>query len=154
MRTTLDFSPLFRSSIGFDRLFELLESATEGEAFDSWPPYDITKSGEDDYRIAMAVAGFTPDQLTITHQPNLLVISGSRPEEQDREYLYRGITGRSFTRRFELADHVRVKGASLENGLLTIDLVRELPEEMKPRRVEIRRASPEPRQIEAPKHAA
>ncbi len=137
MRTAFDFSPLYRSSIGFDRVFDLLENASRTPNVDNWPPYDIARTSEDAYRIAMAVAGFGQDELSIVHQPNLLVISGARPGEDNGEYLHRGIAGRPFERRFELADHVRVTGASLVNGLLTIDLRREIPEEMKPRRIEI-----------------
>jgi len=158
MRTNLDLSPLFRSSIGFDRIFDLLESASRVETLDNWPPYDITKAGEDAYRITMAVAGFTPDELTITHEPNLLVVSGSKSDEGTGQYLHRGIAGRAFRRKFELADHVKVTGASLENGLLTIDLLRELPEEMKPRRIEITTAQALPksetRQIAGQRQAA
>ncbi|TJV52720.1 MAG: Hsp20 family protein, partial [Mesorhizobium sp.] len=126
-------TPLFRSSVGFDRIFNMLENASRVSTIDNWPPYDIAKIGEDDYRITMAVAGFSQDELTITHQPNMLVVSGSQAGEDNGEYLYRGIAGRAFERRFELADHVKVAGASLENGLLTVDLKREIPEEMKPR---------------------
>jgi molecular chaperone IbpA len=156
MRTNLDFTPLFRSSVGFDRIFDVLENASRLTTIDNWPPYDIAKSGEDDYRITMAVAGFSQDELTITHQPNMLVVSGSQAGEENGEYLYRGIAGRAFERRFELADHVKVAGASLENGLLTIDLKREIPEEMKPRRIAIgsaAKAKPQ-QQIEAQKNVA
>lgn len=137
MRTTFDFSPLFRSSIGFDRLVNALEAASRIEQFDNWPPYDITKMGEDDYRITMAVAGFDEDELTVTQERNMLLITGKKTGDDDGEYLHRGIAGRSFQRRFELADHVRVESATLANGLLTIDLKREIPEDMKPRRIEI-----------------
>ncbi|SDR63517.1 molecular chaperone IbpA [Rhizobiales bacterium GAS113] len=158
MSTTFDFSPLFRSSIGFDRVFDLLESASLVETIDNWPPYDIAKTGEDAYRITMAVAGFSQDELTISHEASLLMVSGSKSGEDKGEYLHRGIAGRAFERRFELADHVKVTGASLENGMLTIDLVRELPEEMKPRRIEIRKGEAPPkvetRQIEGQKQAA
>ena len=140
MRTNTDFAPFYRSSIGFDRIFDLLENANRGQAADNWPPYDIAKTGDDSYRIAMAVAGFSPDELTISTQPNLLVVTGEKTAEASGEYLHRGIANRSFARRFELADHVKVAGASLVNGLLTIDLQREIPEEMKPRRIEIRTA--------------
>ena len=139
MSAILDFSPLFRSSIGFDRVFNLLESASQLATLEAWPPYDITKAGDDSYRLTMAVAGFTPEELEISHEPNLLVVRGSKNGQEAGEYLHRGINGRSFERRFELADHMKVTGAALENGLLTIDLVQELPEEMKPRRIEIRR---------------
>jgi len=158
MRTTFDFSPLFRSSIGFDRMLNALEAASRVETIDNWPPYDIAKTGEDDYRITMAVAGFSQDELTITQEQNLLMVSGQKADEDNRQYLHRGIASRAFQRRFELADHVKVTGAGLVNGLLTIDLKRELPEEMKPRRIEIAtgKALPkvETRQIEADRQAA
>lgn len=158
MRTTLDFAPLYRSSIGFDRMFNLLENASRVQTIDNWPPYDIVKTGDDDYQITMAVAGFAQNELTLTHEPNLLVVSGQKAGEDDRQYLHRGLTGRSFRRRFELADHVRVAGASLVNGLLTIDLKREIPEAIKPRRIEIGTGSAataaEPPRIEAEQKAA
>ena len=139
MRTAYDFSPLFRSSVGFDRVFDLLENAARVQAVDNWPPYNIEKAGEDQYRITMAVAGFSPDELDLTAQPNLLVVSGRQEAGRGghAQYLHRGIATRSFERRFELADHVKVTGARLDNGLLTIELVREVPEEMKPRRIEV-----------------
>lgn len=161
MRTTLDFSPLFRTGIGFDRVFDVLESASRIQPVDNWPPYDIVRVGEDAYRIVMAVAGFDRDELTLTDRPNLLVVSGAKREAEpdpDSVYLHKGIAGRTFERRFELADHVKVANASLDKGLLTIDLQREIPEALKPRRVEIR--SDDPRtataraQIAAPKAAA
>lgn len=153
MRTAFDFSPLFRSSIGFDRIFNLLESASGVEAIDNWPPYDITKAGDDSYRITMAVAGFSQDELTVTHEPNLLTVAGQKSGEDNTQYLHHGIAGRAFQRRFGLADHVKVANASLENGLLTIDLKRELPEEMKPRRIAIAGASALPK-VEAPQAKA
>jgi molecular chaperone IbpA len=137
MRTPYDFSPLSRSSIGFDRIFDLLENAARVPVPDNWPPYNIEKTGEDQYRITMAVAGFAPDELDLLVQPNLLVVSGQKRGKESTEYLYRGIATRSFERRFELADHVQVTEASLNNGLLTVELVREIPEEMKPRRIEV-----------------
>ena len=156
MRTTLDFAPLYRSSIGFDRMFDMLENASRVQSADNWPPYDIVKTGEDDYQLTMAVAGFAQDELTITHEPNLLVVAGQKSSEDNGQYLHRGLTGRSFERRFELADHVKVAGASLVNGLLTLDLKREIPEAMKPRRIEIGTASDtkEPPQIETGQQAA
>ncbi|TCN31364.1 Hsp20 family protein [Sinorhizobium americanum] len=158
MRTTFDFSPLSRSSVGFDHLFELLGSADRMPA-DNWPPYDIMRLGESQYRIAMSVAGFSPDELTITHEQRLLVVSGEKAGEDNAEYLYRGIAARNFERRFQLADYVMVTGANLANGLLTIDLVRELPEQMKPRRIDIQQTDALPageanKQIEGDKHAA
>ncbi|ASW10785.1 Hsp20 family protein [Rhizobium sp. 11515TR] len=158
MRTNLDFSPLFRSSIGFDRMLNALEAASRVDTIDNWPPYDIVKTGEDDYRIAMAVAGFSEDELTITQEQNLLVVLGQKANGEDVHYLHRGIANRAFQRRFELADHVKVVGAGLVNGLLTVDLKREIPEEMKPRRIEISTdmALPkaETKQIGTEKHAA
>jgi len=137
MRTSFDFSPLYRSSIGFDRVFDLLENATRVQTIDNWPPYDITRTGDDTYRIQMAVAGFAQDELTIVAEPNLLTVSAEKATEASGDFLHRGIACRPFTRRFELADHVRVAGASLVNGLLTIELRREIPEAMKPRRIAI-----------------
>ena len=149
MRTTIDFSPLFRSSIGFDRLVNALEAASRVESIDNWPPYDIAKTDEDDYRITMAVAGFSEDELSITQEQNMLLVAGSKTPDENTQYLHRGIAGRSFQRRFQLADHVRVEGATLVNGLLTIDLRREIPEEMKPRRIAIS-SQEKTMQIEAP----
>jgi molecular chaperone IbpA len=157
MRTaTMDFSPLYRSSIGFDRLFNLLENAVPSQNGDGWPPFDIVKQGEDAYRIMLAVAGFGEADLTVTHEPNLLVINGTRPGDEEMQYLHRGLALRPFARRFELADHMSVVGAKLENGLLVIDLKKEIPEEMKPRQIAIdagegkKRAS---KQIEADRAA-
>jgi molecular chaperone IbpA len=155
MRTEFDLSPLFRSSVGFDRMFDLLQHSMRGGAEENYPPYDIERTGEDSYRVTLAVAGFRPDELTVTAQQNLLLVSGEKRGrgeggEQQREVLYRGIAGRSFERRFELADHVKVVGASLADGLLTVDLKRELPEAMRPRRIQIGRGDTAkgPRQIE------
>ena len=159
MRTAHDFSPLFRSSVGFDRVFDLLENATRVQALDNWPPYDIERAGEDRYRITMAVAGFSPGELELTAQPNLLVVGGRKQGEEGAQYLHRGIATRSFVRRFELADHVQVKDARLENGLLTIELAREVPEEMRPRRIEVQArkgvgAGERPKQVEHHEKAA
>ncbi|WP_448954997.1 Hsp20 family protein [Labrys neptuniae] len=137
MRTTLDFTPFFRSSIGFDRMLNALEATSRVETADNWPPYDITKAGEDDYRITMAVAGFAQDELGISQERNVMVVSGQKAGEDKGQYLHRGIAARAFAQRFELADHIKVVGANLDKGLLTIDLKREIPEEMKPRRIEI-----------------
>ena len=123
MRTMFDLAPLHRSSIGFDRIFDMLENAARAQGADNWPPYDTVKLSEDRYRITMAVAGFRRDELDISVQPNLLVVTGERRNgEQEGEYLFRGIASRAFSRRFELADHVKVTGANLADGLLTIEL--------------------------------
>lgn len=131
-----DFSPLYRSAIGFDRLASLIESAASN-GNGGYPPYNIELLGEHDYRITMAVAGFTQEELEISFQENLLTVKGNKQAEPNRNYLYQGIAERGFERRFQLADYVRVKGADLKNGLLHIELVRELPEAMKPRRINI-----------------
>ena len=135
-----DFSPLFRSTIGFDRLARLVDSATrfDGGA-PAYPPYNIETTGEDAYRLTMAVAGFARDEIDITVQENSLVISGKaqKEEAEDGRYLHRGIARRAFERRFSLADHIKVNGASMDNGLLHVDLVREVPEEAKPRQIKI-----------------
>jgi molecular chaperone IbpA len=156
MRPELDFAPLYRSSIGFDRVFNLLSNTQRLNAIDTWPAYDIVKTGEDDYRITMAVAGFGDGDLDITQERNVLVIKGGKAEELQGEYLHRGIAGRSFERKFELADHVKVEGADLRHGLLTISLKREVPEAMKPRKIEIGVASPssEPRRLETERQVA
>ncbi|MFN3424680.1 MAG: Hsp20 family protein [Novosphingobium meiothermophilum] len=130
-----DFTPYRRTTVGFDRLFDLLERQARANAGDNYPPFNIERSGEDAYRITLAVAGFKAEDLDITAQQNLLVIKGQKPEPQDREYLHVGIANRGFERRFELADFVRVEKADLADGLLTIDLVREVPEAMKPKKV-------------------
>src|SRR6185369_2956290 len=134
-----DLTPLFRSSVGFDRLSRLMDSAQRvDESALSYPPYNIERTGDDTYRVSMAVAGFSEAELTITAQENSLVISGKpSKEEKERNFLHRGLAGRAFERRFDLADHIRVTGASLNNGLLHVDLVREIPEAMKPRTIAI-----------------
>lgn len=158
MMTNVDFSPLFRSSIGFDRVFDLLENSLRVQSISNWPPYDIVREGEDAYRITMAVAGFSQDELTLIYEPNLLVVKGAKSEKPDSTYLHRGLTNSAFERRFELADYVEVTDAKLENGLLTVSLKRELPEAMKPRRISIGSATlqqpVEPKQIEEQKQAA
>lgn len=141
MRTTFDFSPYRRSTIGFDRLFDLLENTTRSDASEGYPPFDIERRDENSYRISLAVAGFSGDELDITSHNNLLLISGRKSEDRERNFLHRGIATRAFERRFELADHVRVADANLNNGLLTVDLVREIPEEKKPRKIAINQSS-------------
>jgi molecular chaperone IbpA len=148
----VDFSPLYRSTVGFDRLFTMLDSLAQPEGGQSYPPYNIERTGEDAYRISMAVAGFSENEISIEAHRNVLTVKGERKEETNEgsEVLYRGIASRAFERRFQLADHVEVTGASLKNGLLHIDLKRNIPEEMKPRKVEISAASAKTaKQIEA-----
>jgi molecular chaperone IbpA len=136
-----DFSPLFRSSVGFDRLAQLMDSARDDVP--SYPPYNIERTGEDQYRITMAVAGFAENDIEITAQDNALAVVGKQPkDEAPKSLLYRGIAGRPFQRRFELAEYIRVTGASLENGLLHIELVREVPEAVKPRNIKINGVAP------------
>ena len=137
MRTNFDFTPFRRSTVGFDRLFELLENGPSLLAADNYPPFDLEHDGEDRYRITLAVAGFGKDEIEVVAKQNLLTVSGRKPDEQERGYIHRGIAARSFERRFALGDYVRVAGAELRDGLLTIELVREIPDEMKPRRIEI-----------------
>jgi len=136
---TLDFAPLLRSSIGFENLNRLVDFATRGEA-DAYPPYNIEKLAEDAYRISMAVAGFGRDELELTVQDNVLIVIGKaeqKAEEQERQFLHRGIAKRAFERRFQLADTIKVTGAGYADGLLNIELKREVPEHKKPRRIAI-----------------
>ena len=149
--TTIDFSPLLRSMIGFDRLSNALETAYRTEP-GGYPPYNVEVSGENDYRVTMAVAGFSEKDLSIEAKENILTVSGNRTEDeeqQDTRLLYRGIANRSFERKFQLADYVRVVEAHLENGLLHVQLRREIPEAMKPRKIEIRGGQPQERLVNA-----
>ncbi|HEX2889863.1 Hsp20 family protein [Vineibacter terrae] len=147
---TFDFSPLFRSTVGFDRVLQLLDTVSNESGGNGYPPYNIEKSGESGYRITLAVAGFTDKDIEIVQQENALRIVGKIAErEANGSYLHRGIATRAFERRFELADHVRVSGASLENGLLHVELVREVPEEKKPRVVPIASAAASRPQLQA-----
>ena len=136
-----DLSPLYRSTVGFDRLFSLLDQVSGVEAANSYPPYNIERTGENDYRISVAVAGFAEEDLAIETRENTLIIKGAKDGRGDEagksEVLHQGIAARAFERRFQLADHVSVTGASLKNGLLHVDLVREIPEASKPRRIQI-----------------
>ncbi|OHT19759.1 Hsp20 family protein [Edaphosphingomonas haloaromaticamans] len=153
----VDFAPLLRSSIGFENLNRLVDFATRGEG-DAYPPYNIEKLGDGAYRISMAVAGFSRDELDLTVQENVLIVVGRAGEAQEngtREFLHRGIAKRAFERRFQLADTIKVTGAGYENGLLNIDLVREVPEHKKPRRIEIGHAvAPVPEAITEQRDAA
>lgn len=150
---SFDLNPLYRSTVGFDRMFNLLDSLgnVENQA-PTYPPYNIERTGENDYRVTMAVAGFGEDDITIEVKENTLTVKGdkkSEAEQKEDQFLYRGIAARSFERRFQVADHVEVKGASLENGLLHIDLVREIPEAAKPRTIAIGKPQAKARQIDA-----
>ena len=148
----VDFSPLYRSTVGFDRLFTMLDSLAQPEGGQTYPPYNIERTGEDSYRISMAVAGFSDSEIEIEAHRNVLTVKGERTPEQNgegSEVLYRGIAARSFERRFQLADHVEVNGANLKNGLLHIDLKRNIPEEMKPRKIAIAAPAAKSKQIEA-----
>ena len=153
MRTNFDFTPYRRSTVGFDRLFDLLESGARGDVSEGYPPFDLEKDGDDSYRITLAVAGFRPEDIEIVAQQNQLIVTGKKDAEgsQDR-YLHRGIATRPFERRFQLADFIEVRSASVANGLLSIALKREVPEEMKPRRIEIGTAAND--LLEAPGKAA
>ena len=140
MRTAFDFSPFRRSTVGFDRLFDMLENSSVGQGQENYPPFDLIKEGDNEYRIELAVAGFKPDELDITAQQNVLIVSGRKKDESGEEgsnYIYRGIANRSFERRFALADHIQVRGADMKDGLLSIELVREIPEAMKPKKINI-----------------
>lgn len=153
MRTTFDFAPLWRSTIGFDHLAGLVDSALRQATEDNYPPYNIERSGEDHYLITLAVAGFGADDITVTAEQNALTIEGRNPDKAAGEFLYQGIAARPFRRVFNLADYVQIKQASFQDGLLIIDLVREVPEAMKPRRIQIAGGSPTSAQIEQKKVA-
>jgi molecular chaperone IbpA len=133
-----DFSPLYRMTVGFDRLFDMLDQVSQFEPMTNWPPYNVEKQGDDQYRITMAVAGFSPEEIEVTQQENALVISGKKHQDNGQgEILHRGIATRAFKQSFNLADFVKVTEAKLENGLLTVALTREVPEELQPRRIPI-----------------
>ena len=148
----VDFSPLYRSTVGFDRLFSMLDTLGQPDSGQTYPPYNIERTGDDAYRISMAVAGFDEKEISIGAHRNVLTVKGEKAEEQSEanDFLYRGIAARAFERRFQLADFVEVNGAQLKNGLLHIDLKRNIPEEMKPRKIAIASAgSKKAQQIEA-----
>jgi molecular chaperone IbpA len=134
---TMDLAPLWRSTIGFDRLFDLVEESVRWTGDDNYPPYNIEKVGEDRYSISLAIAGFSPEDMTITAEQNTLTVEGHKTPMEEKQMLYQGVSNRSFRRTFSLADHMQVQGAAFENGLLKIELVRELPEAMKPRKIAI-----------------
>jgi molecular chaperone IbpA len=133
---TYDFSPLWRSTVGFDRMFDLINNEVPNVQ-DTYPPYDIERTGDETFRISVALSGFTPEEVTVTVQQNRLTVAGKKKNEDSANYVFRSISARAFERHFSLADYVRVQGATFENGLLQIDLVRKVPESMKPRRIEI-----------------
>jgi molecular chaperone IbpA len=134
---TVDFTPLYRNAIGFDRLFNMMEANSAKNSSGGYPPYNIEQQDENHFRITMAVAGFAEDQLDLTQKENMLIVKGERKAEEGKNYVYQGIAERDFERKFQLADYVKVVGASMENGLLHIDLEREIPEAMKARKIEI-----------------
>jgi molecular chaperone IbpA len=141
--TTFDFAPLFRTAIGFDRLARLMDTAASAPEAPTYPPYNIEKTGDDTYRLTMAVAGFRPEELDLVVKDNTLVVSGKvTSDNQKGEVLYRGIAGRAFERRFVLADHMVVDGADLQNGLLHVGLKRVVPEALKPRKIVVGSATP------------
>ena len=150
MRSAFDFAPFRRSTVGFDRLFDMLENSSLGQPQENYPPFDLIKKGENDYCIQLAVAGFRPEEIDITAQQNVLIVSGRKSDEADQkggDFIYRGIANRSFERRFALADHIQVKGADLKDGLLAIELLREIPEAMKPRKINIADSSGDHRSV-------
>ncbi|MEZ9592339.1 Hsp20 family protein [Vibrio breoganii] len=134
---TVDFTPLYRNAIGFDRLFNMMETSNAKNNSGGYPPYNIEQQDENKYRITMAVAGFSDDQMDITQKENVLIVRGERKAEEGKTYVYQGIAERDFERKFQLADYVKVIGATMENGLLHVDLEREIPEAMKPRKIAI-----------------
>ena len=148
MRTNFDFAPFRRSTVGFDRLFDLLESGGSLSGVENYPPFDLERRGDDSYRITLAVAGFRPEEIEITAQQNQLIVAGRKDGSGDAQYIHRGIATRAFERRFGLADYVQVRAAELKDGMLSIDLVREVPEAMKPRRIEIGTGSAQDVRIE------
>jgi molecular chaperone IbpA len=140
MRSAFDFAPFRRSTVGFDRLFDMLENSSPSGNGENYPPFDLIKAGDNEYRIELAVAGFKPEEIDITAQQNVLIVTGRKADEtQERgsDYIYRGIANRSFERRFALADHIQVRAADLKDGLLSVELVREIPEAMKPKKINI-----------------
>ncbi|MFC7536862.1 Hsp20 family protein [Sphingomonas sp. GCM10030256] len=150
MRTAFDFAPFRRSSVGFDRLFDMLENSATGGNTENYPPFDLIQADENNYRIEIAVAGFKRNEIDITAHENSLIIRGEKSEENGNNYVHRGIATRSFERRFALADHIKVTGADMADGMLSIQLVREIPEAMKPRKIDIGGDPSRPAKVEQP----
>lgn len=145
-----DFSPLYRSTVGFDRLAQMLDQVGGVDEGNTYPPYNIERTGDNEYRITMAVAGFSESEIKIEVKEQVLGVAGDKaPDDKERQFLHRGIAARAFSRRFQLADHVEVKGAQLRDGLLHIELVRNVPERLKPRTISISTPATQPKQIEA-----
>jgi molecular chaperone IbpA len=142
MRNAFDFTPYRRSTVGFDRLFDLLENGAAWQGSDNYPPFDLERTGDDSYRITLAVAGFAPEEIDVTAQQNLLIVTGRKQAEEEGRYIHRGIATRAFERRFGLADFVEVRSAELKDGILSVEIVREIPEAMKPRKIAIGGAAP------------
>jgi molecular chaperone IbpA len=153
MRSAFDFAPYRRSTIGFDQLFDLLENSALGQGQEGYPPFDLVKIDENHYRISLAVAGFSNDDLEITAQQNQLIVSGKKADDDKVDYIHRGIATRQFERKFGLADFITVTDAELKDGLLSIDLVREIPEAMRPRKIPLSGSRPKQDSIEAPRPA-
>ena len=141
MPSAFDFAPFRRSTVGFDRLFDLLENSASGHTQDNYPPFDLISLDENRFRICLAVAGFTQNEIDITAHQNQLIVSGQKREDDGATYIHRGIANRAFERRFGLADHIKVTGADMKDGLLSIELTREIPEAMKPRKIDIGRSA-------------
>jgi molecular chaperone IbpA len=149
MRSAFDFAPYRRSTIGFDRLFDLLENSSLGQGSENYPPFDLIKVDDNHYRINLAVAGFSRDEIDITAQQNQLIVTGKRGDDDGIDYIHRGIANRQFERKFGLADFIKVAEADLKDGLLSVELIREIPEAMRPRKVAIGGAQPEQPAIDA-----
>lgn len=148
MRSAFDFAPYRRSTIGFDRLFDLLENSSLGQGSENYPPFDLIKVDENHYRVILAVAGFGRDEIDITAQQNQLIVSGKKADDEGVDYIHRGIANRQFERRFGLADFIKVSEADLKDGLLSVDLIREIPEAMKPKKISIGGTQPKQEAIE------
>ena len=148
MRSAFDFAPYRRSTVGFDRLFDLLENSSLGQGSENYPPFDLIKVDENHYRVILAVAGFGRDEIDITAQQNQLIVSGKKADDESVDYIHRGIANRQFERRFGLADFIKVAEADLKDGLLSVDLIREIPEAMKPKKISIGGTQPKQEAIE------